>query len=53
MAAPSGDPAPSGEDLAVTRRMVEAGEIMDIPVLDHVIVGYDKFMSLKEEGMIQ
>ena len=50
---PSGDPAPSGEDLAVTRRMVEAGEIMDIPVLDHVIVGYDKFISLKEEGMIQ
>lgn len=50
---PSGDPAPSGEDLAVTSRMVEAGEIMDIPVLDHVIVGYDKFISLKEEGMIQ
>ena len=50
---PSGDPAPSGEDIAVTRRMVEAGEIMDIPVLDHVIVGYDKFISLKEEGMIQ
>lgn len=50
---PSGDPAPSGEDLAVTRRMVEAGGIMDIPVLDHVIVGYDKFISLKEEGMIQ
>ena len=50
---PSGDPAPSGEDLAVTRRMVEAGKIMDIPVLDHVIVGYDKFISLKEEGMIQ
>lgn len=50
---PSGDPSPSAEDLAVTRRLVEAGEIMDIPVLDHIILGYDKFISLKEEGMIQ
>ena len=50
---PSGDPTPSSEDIAVTRRMVEAGKVMDIPVLDHIILGDDKFISLKEEGMIQ
>ena len=50
---PSGDPTPSGEDLVCTHRLVKAGEIMEIPVLDHIIVGYDKFISLKEEGMIQ
>ena len=50
---PSGDPTPSAEDLALTRRMTEAGEVMGIPVIDHIILGYDKFISLKEEGMIQ
>ncbi|MEX5284595.1 DNA repair protein RadC [Selenomonas sputigena] len=50
---PSGDPTPSSEDIAVTRRMVEAGKVMDIPVLDHIILGDDKFISLKEKGMIQ
>ena len=50
---PSGDPTPSAEDLALTRRMAEAGEVMGIPVIDHIILGYDKFISLKEEGMIQ
>mgnify|MGYP000948917689 FL=1 len=50
---PSGDPTPSSEDIAVTRRMAEAGKVMDIPVLDHIILGDDKFISLKEKGMIQ
>ena len=50
---PSGDPTPSPEDIAVTRRMAEAGKVMDIPVLDHIILGDDKFISLKEKGMIQ
>lgn len=50
---PSGDPTPSREDIALTRRMVEAGAVMCIPVLDHIVLGYDKFISLKEEGMIQ
>jgi DNA repair protein RadC len=36
---PTGDPAPSGEDIAVTRRLREAGELMGIKVLDHIIVG--------------
>ena len=50
---PSGDPTPSPEDIAVTERLVQAGKIMDIPVLDHVIVGDNKYISLKEKGMVK
>lgn len=50
---PSGDPTPSPEDIEVTQRLVDAGKIMDIPVLDHIVLGGDKFISLKEEGMVQ
>jgi len=50
---PSGDPTPSREDIAVTERLVQAGKIMDIPVLDHVIVGDNKYISLKEKGMVK
>ena len=49
---PSGDPSPSPEDIALTRKLVEAGEILDIPVLDHVILGYAKYVSFKERGLI-
>jgi len=49
---PSGDPLPSPEDIALTRKLVEAGEILDIPVLDHVILGYAKYVSFKERGLI-
>ena len=49
---PSGDPTPSREDIAVTERMVKAGKIMDIPVLDHVVLGNERFTSLKEKGLI-
>ena len=49
---PSGDPAPSFEDTELTRKMVEAGKLMDIPVLDHCIVGRGKITSLKEKGLI-
>ena len=49
---PSGDPSPSREDIAVTERLVKAGQIMDIPVLDHVIIGNDSFASLKEKGLM-
>ncbi|GAB7386554.1 DNA repair protein RadC [Bacillaceae bacterium] len=49
---PSGDPTPSREDIAVTRRLVEAGEIIGIEVLDHVIVGDGRYTSLKEKGFI-
>ncbi len=47
---PSGDPEPSREDAETTRRLVEAGKIMGIKVLDHIIVGDDRYVSLKERG---
>jgi DNA repair protein RadC len=47
---PSGDPAPSGEDREVTRRLRSAGEILGIPVIDHVIVGDGAFFSFREES---
>ena len=49
---PSGDPTPSPEDIALTKKLVEAGRVMDITVLDHVIVGEDSFVSLKEQGAL-
>lgn len=48
---PSGDPSPSPEDVAVTRTIIEAGKLLDIEVLDHLIVGQQKFVSLKERGL--
>jgi DNA repair protein RadC len=44
---PSGDPEPSAEDLAVTRRLVEAGRLLGIPLLDHVVLGAGRFVSLQ------
>lgn len=49
---PSGNPEPSGEDVKVTRRLVDAGEIIGINVLDHVIIGEDSYVSLREKGLI-
>ncbi len=49
---PSGDPAPSREDIDITRRLMEAGQIMGIEILDHVIIGENKYCSLKEKGLI-
>jgi len=49
---PSGDPRPSQEDITTTRRMAEAGETLGIPMLDHVIIGDGKHVSLKEKGII-
>lgn len=49
---PSGDPAPSTEDIEVSKRLIEAGKIMGIEVLDHVIIGENKYCSLKERGLI-
>ena len=48
---PSGDPTPSPEDVAVTRGIVQAGKLLDIDVLDHLIIGGIKFVSLKERGL--
>ena len=49
---PTGDPAPSSEDIAVTRRLKEAGEIMGIKVLDHIIVGDGEYLSFVERGLL-
>jgi len=49
---PSGNPDPSNEDLEITRRLAEAGKILGIEVLDHVIVGEGCWVSLKERGIL-
>ncbi len=49
---PSGDPTPSKEDIEVTSKLVEAGKILGINVLDHVIIGDNSFISLKEKGLM-
>ena len=49
---PSGNPTPSADDRAVTRQLVEAGRILDIPVCDHVIVAPDKYFSFSEAGLL-
>jgi DNA repair protein RadC len=48
---PSGDPSPSPEDVAVTKAIVQAGELLDIEVLDHLVVGQGRFVSLKAKGL--
>lgn len=48
---PSGDPTPSPEDVQVTRQIVKAGEMLDIDVLDHLIIGQHRYVSLKERGL--
>ena len=48
---PSGDPTPSPEDVEVTRQLVEAGKLLDIEVLDHLIIGQQRFVSLRERGL--
>jgi DNA repair protein RadC len=49
---PSGDPTPSPEDIEITRRLVEAGSVIGIEVLDHVIIGDLESVSLKELGLM-
>lgn len=49
---PSGDPEPSSEDIETTNRLVSAGNILGIKVLDHIIIGDGRFISLKEKGLI-
>jgi len=50
---PSGDPNPSREDIAVTERLVKAGKIMDIPILDHIIIAQQNYLSMKEKELIK
>jgi DNA repair protein RadC len=49
---PSGDPAPSREDMEITRRLKEAGELMGVRVLDHIIIGDGSFVSFTAKGML-
>jgi len=48
---PSGDPTPSPDDVAVTRAIVQAGKLLDIELLDHLVIGQGKWVSLKERGL--
>jgi len=50
---PSGEVEPSREDKTITRRLREAGVLLDIPVLDHIIIGYRKYFSFREAGLIE
>jgi DNA repair protein RadC len=49
---PSGDPSPSPEDINVTRQLVKAGSLLDIKVLDHVIIGHQRYVSMKERQLV-
>lgn len=49
---PSGDPAPSREDISITERIKESGNILGIKLIDHIIIGNDSYCSLKERGII-
>ena len=49
---PSGDPEPSDDDLEITKRLVEAGKIMGLEILDHLIIGKNKYVSLKGRGLM-
>ncbi|HEY0606388.1 MAG TPA: JAB domain-containing protein [Herpetosiphonaceae bacterium] len=48
---PSGDPTPSPEDIAVTRQLIEAGELLDVDVLDHLVIGQGRWVSLREKRL--
>lgn len=49
---PSGDPTPSKEDINITHRLIEVGDIVGIKILDHIIIGDNKYISFKEEDII-
>jgi DNA repair protein RadC len=49
---PSGDPAPSREDIEVTKRLIEAGTLLGINVFDHVVIGDGTYISMKEKGLM-
>lgn len=48
---PSGDPTPSPDDVVVTRAIIQAGKLLDIDVLDHLVIGHGRWVSLKERGL--
>ncbi|AKB32451.1 DNA repair protein RadC [Methanosarcina siciliae HI350] len=50
---PSGDPSPSREDIMVTEKLVEGGKLLGIDILDHIIIGDGRYVSLKDEGFVR
>jgi DNA repair protein RadC len=48
---PSGDPTPSPDDVTVTRQIIQAGKLLDVEVLDHIVIGRERFVSLKDRGL--
>lgn len=49
---PSGDPSPSGADIETTERLLKAGDLLGIPIVDHIIIGDGTFFSMKENGQL-
>ncbi len=49
---PTGDPNPSAEDISITKRLKEVGELIGIPVLDHIVIGDGKYVSFAERGLL-
>ena len=49
---PSGDPAPSEEDIAATKRLMQAGELLGVQVLDHIVIGDNVFVSFKNKNIL-
>ena len=49
---PSGNPTPSQEDISITSKLVAAGELLGIKILDHIIIGDDKYVSFADTGLI-
>lgn len=50
---PSGDPTPSREDILITERLIKAGEYLGIKILDHLVIGKNKFISLREKKLVK
>ena len=50
---PSGDPTPSKEDVLITRRIQEAGRLIGVELLDHIVIGDNCYVSLREKGMVR
>lgn len=49
---PSGDPTPSPEDITLTKKIVDAGKFLDIPILDHLVIGDRRYISFKEQNLL-
>jgi DNA repair protein RadC len=49
---PSGNPAPSPDDMALTRRLIDAGRLLGVDVLDHIVIGDGRYVSFRERGWL-